>query len=275
VVIGGPVSTLLTALAAMGRHAEAAAVLSRPVPEAMLRSTFGLAYLRARGRVGLARGDFDEALADFLACRDLTRGWDLDGPGRSRWRTDIAEVWLAQGRADRARPLLEEELTRCPSAVRPRAHGVALRLMAHCSEPRERHVLLGQAATVLSDAGDAHALAVALTDLTVALADMGYALRATVTGRRAWQIATECHAQPLLDVLAPYSGSTEPEAVVAALSEAEQRVAVLAVQGLTNRQIAKRLYITVSTVEQHLTRIYRKLGVTSRSALAVAQAAGR
>jgi len=52
-----------------------------------------------------------------------------------------------------------------------------------------------------------------------------------------------------------------------ALSEAEQRVATLAADGLTNREIAGKLYITVSTVEQHLTRVYRKLHVNRRSEL--------
>ncbi|ROO84785.1 regulatory LuxR family protein [Actinocorallia herbida] len=52
------------------------------------------------------------------------------------------------------------------------------------------------------------------------------------------------------------------------LSEAEAKVAELAARGLSNRQISTRLYITVSTVEQHLTRIYRKLGVRRRSQLA-------
>ncbi|MFG1807510.1 AAA family ATPase [Streptomyces sp. NPDC049040] len=53
-----------------------------------------------------------------------------------------------------------------------------------------------------------------------------------------------------------------------ALSEAELRVAELAAEGLTNREIAARLFITVSTVEQHLTRVYRKLVVTRRVDLA-------
>ncbi|HET9171567.1 MAG TPA: helix-turn-helix transcriptional regulator, partial [Actinospica sp.] len=53
----------------------------------------------------------------------------------------------------------------------------------------------------------------------------------------------------------------------AVLSDAERRVAVLAAAGHTNRQIAHKLYITVSTVEQHLTKIYRKLSVSRRSEL--------
>lgn len=48
------------------------------------------------------------------------------------------------------------------------------------------------------------------------------------------------------------------------LSDAELRVAELAARGHTNREIAGRLYITVSTVEQHLTRVYRKLQVDGR-----------
>jgi DNA-binding CsgD family transcriptional regulator/energy-coupling factor transporter ATP-binding protein EcfA2 len=51
------------------------------------------------------------------------------------------------------------------------------------------------------------------------------------------------------------------------LSDAERRVATLAARGATNQQIAHKLFITVSTVEQHLTRVYRKLGITSRAQL--------
>ncbi|MFB6887846.1 AAA family ATPase [Kitasatospora sp. NPDC056327] len=51
------------------------------------------------------------------------------------------------------------------------------------------------------------------------------------------------------------------------LSRAELRVVTLAARGHTNRQIAHKLFITVSTVEQHLTRAYRKLRVNRRSDL--------
>jgi DNA-binding CsgD family transcriptional regulator len=51
------------------------------------------------------------------------------------------------------------------------------------------------------------------------------------------------------------------------LTKAEQRVARLAAQGCTNREIAARLSVTLSTVEQHLTRAYQKLGVRSRTEL--------
>lgn len=44
---------------------------------------------------------------------------------------------------------------------------------------------------------------------------------------------------------------------------------MLAAYGYTNGQIANKLYITISTVEQHLTRAYRKLGVTGRAELPI------
>jgi len=44
-------------------------------------------------------------------------------------------------------------------------------------------------------------------------------------------------------------------------------VALLAARGDSNRQIADKLFVTVSTVEQHLTRVYRKLKVHRRSDL--------
>jgi DNA-binding CsgD family transcriptional regulator len=55
------------------------------------------------------------------------------------------------------------------------------------------------------------------------------------------------------------------------LTPTEDRVARLAAEGLTNREIAERAYLSLKTVEVNLTRVYRKLGVR-RAALASALA---
>jgi DNA-binding CsgD family transcriptional regulator len=52
------------------------------------------------------------------------------------------------------------------------------------------------------------------------------------------------------------------------LTNAERRVAALVADGRTNREVAAQLFTTVATVEAHLTRVYRKLGVRSRTELA-------
>ena len=87
---------------------------------------------------------------------------------------------------------------------------------------------------------------------------------------QAVQLAEQCQAVHLRDAWrSTLSGRPLPPAQqrTSALSDAEIRVASLAADGLTNRQIAERLEITVSTVEQHLTRVYRKLRISSRNDL--------
>jgi DNA-binding NarL/FixJ family response regulator len=52
------------------------------------------------------------------------------------------------------------------------------------------------------------------------------------------------------------------------LSEREREIVELVGEGLTNRQIGERLYLSPRTVETHLSRVFRKLGVSTRAALA-------
>jgi DNA-binding CsgD family transcriptional regulator len=58
------------------------------------------------------------------------------------------------------------------------------------------------------------------------------------------------------------------------LTASERRVAELAGDGLTNREIAQMLFVTARTVEGHLTSVFRKLQLASRDGLAAALAAG-
>ena len=51
------------------------------------------------------------------------------------------------------------------------------------------------------------------------------------------------------------------------LTPTERRVAELAASGLTNRQAAEALFVTVKTVETHLARVYQKLGISTRTEL--------
>jgi DNA-binding CsgD family transcriptional regulator len=83
-------------------------------------------------------------------------------------------------------------------------------------------------------------------------------------GARLWaeQAADE------LERVAPGRGSGE-------LTVTERRVAAEVAAGRTNREIAGALFIGLATVEAHLTRTYRKLGIRSRSELTRLVAEGR
>ena len=52
------------------------------------------------------------------------------------------------------------------------------------------------------------------------------------------------------------------------LTGTERTVATLVASGVTNREAAESLFVTVRTVELHLTSVYRKLGITRRAELA-------
>ncbi len=70
-------------------------------------------------------------------------------------------------------------------------------------------------------------------------------------------------------VAARLSGAATPvDALAAALSAAELRVAEAVASGLTNRQAADRLFLSAKTVDFHLQSIYRKLAIRSRAELA-------
>jgi DNA-binding CsgD family transcriptional regulator len=234
----------------------------------MLESRYGLHYIRARGRYFLATDDPTSALTDFLACGDLMRTWQMDAPGLIPWRTDAAEALLATDATDQARDLLEHQLEHCDRKTHPRAHGDALRVLAATYELHLRPMLLRSAAEALKEGEDRYLLARVLCDLTTAYQQLGESRRAQVIARQAWSIAEACQADPITAKLA-LDAELEPTPTATVLSDAEQRVADLVVHGLTNREIAKRLYITVSTVEQHLTHTYRKLGVAGRADLAM------
>ncbi|MEN3537592.1 AAA family ATPase [Microbispora sp. ZYX-F-249] len=271
VAVGGPLGVLILALTAMGRYEAVREALDVPVPDAMFQTRYGLHYLHARGRHSLATGYPALALRDFQRCGDLMREWNLDTPGLIPWRAEAAEACLRMGQVEEAGELARAQLDGgVPDD--PRGRGVALRVLAATLAPAARPPLLRQATGCLQAAGDAYELGRALADLVETYEALGEYRRARTVSARVRAVAAECGApapdaapSPAGDAeVAPRPPAAEP---VGALSDAERRVASLAAAGYTNREIATRLYITVSTVEQHLTRTYRKLGITRRADL--------
>ncbi|XVQ06654.1 helix-turn-helix transcriptional regulator [Spirillospora sp. CA-255316] len=267
VAVGYPVGTLVLAATRAGEHDEAAKHLALSVPEAMFQTRHGLYYLYARGHHYLAAGHAHAALADFLACGELVRSWGLDTAGPVPWRTDAAEAWLRLGNRDQARRLIRDQLSRTDG------RGPALRLLAAASPVGRRVPLLTEAVDLAEASGDRYEQARVLADLSRVHA-VGNRRRARLLLRQALHVANMCGmrplAQELLSVQADLGGAESMANGldgIASLTDSEHRVASLAVLGHTNREIAAKLYITPSTVEQHLTRVYRKLGIRRRKDL--------
>ncbi|NJQ03244.1 AAA family ATPase [Streptomyces zingiberis] len=65
----------------------------------------------------------------------------------------------------------------------------------------------------------------------------------------------------------PGPGGAAPGGLAGVLTDAEERIAVLVGEGATNQEVAARMFLSVKTIEASLTRIYRKLGLRSRTQL--------
>ena len=276
VLAGLPLATMiLGATWTAGGQEDVRAYLRIPVPEAMYQTPFGLHYLQARGRFNLEGRRFHAALSDFRTCGELMDSWALTAPALVPWRIGMAEAYLGLGRHAEARDMTEGQLALlAPGDLR--ARGIALRSRAATADLRERAALLREAVDVLHRCGNRLELALAFADLSRTYQALSRFSQARMVARRAARLAQQCGAEALKRRLLP-DIEPEPGLVVqqagepsAKLSHSELRVAALAADGYTNRQISRRLCVTVSTVEQHLTRAYRKLGVNSRDDLAAA-----
>lgn len=277
VCIGGPLANLVQAATDTGDYEAAAEYLEVPVPDGLFHSRFGLYYLHARGYYHLETGRPYAALDDFTTCGELMRKWGFDQPSLVPWRTEAARAHLMLGDAQRAQALAREQLAMI-RGERSRARGISLRVLAAASPPVERTTLLAEAVEILQASGDRLQLAGALADLGRAHQRAGRPARARPVVEMAAKLAESCGAVPLLRKLAvdtdalawvrpAGAASADRAAAISQLSMAERRVAALAARGHTNREISKKLSVTVSTVEQHLTRVFRKLGVKARKDL--------
>ncbi|BAJ32319.1 MULTISPECIES: LuxR family transcriptional regulator [Kitasatospora] len=260
--VGAPLSALLHSAAALGVRPDAERRL--PVlPGRLTRSRYGAQFLYARGRHRLAAGQPDAALEDFGRCGRLLIDWGFDSPSFLPWRGDAARALMALERPQEARQLASAQLAH-PAAGAPRTAGLSLRAMAAVEPDAAERVTLLTSAVDRLDGVDLTEHAWALAELGDAQSAAGDSRAGREALRRARELAESAGLRPLLERLRENAADTDEWG----LSASERRVAALAAAGHSNREIAERLFITVSTVEQHLTHTYRKLRVKGRAELA-------
>jgi DNA-binding NarL/FixJ family response regulator len=238
---------LATALAQAGQAAPAAELLGGVVAEGHpAYRLFEPDDLLARSWGSAAEGSTTQALGHAVAAAELACERGAPAYEVLAWQTAVQ-----LGGATVALPRLDELAGLGPRAQLARTHA-----RAFVDEDGETLVETAEAWTRLGDlvtAGDA-------------------AAQAADAYRRKGRQGSALSAAALAEKLAGRSGARTPALAVAArplpLTAREREIVVLAARGLSNKDIAGRLTVSVRTVEGHLYRAGLKLGVSERTALA-------
>jgi DNA-binding CsgD family transcriptional regulator len=245
---------------------------SGSIPAAVLRF--------ARGRLRVGQGRIAEGLEDFLSAGDLLTRAQVTCPGFLPWRSEAALAHRALGDREPAGRLAEEELELAQAFGAPRALGIAKRATGVIAGGDRGASLLREAIDAFERGDVRLERARALTDLGALLRRRNRRTEARELLREALDAAHHAGARSLAEEAETELRATgaRPRRVVLtgldSLTASERRIAELARQGLTNREIAQTLFITARTVEGHLTSVFRKLGVDSREELPAALAGG-
>ena len=230
--------------------------------------------LEARARVALEQGDAARALDDFAAAgAHMQERFFITNPNLIRWRTGAAVAAARCGDRGRALAYATEELGLARHFGAPRSIGVALRVTGTLTGGDEGLALLREAVAVLGASQARLEHVRALVDLGSALRRAGQRVAAREPLHEGLELADGQGAKPLAEVArdelkAAGGRRRRADIEASALSPTEERIARLAADGRTNRDIAADLGIAAKTVEWHLGHAYRKLGVTSRRELA-------
>ena len=271
------VALLVQSLIERGELAEARTELAGRELLGDLPPTWPANRLRyARGCLSAASGDHRGAVTDLLAAGELAQRWGIRNPAMMNWRSAAGISLAALGRDAEARALCTAELELAREWGTSRGIGIALRAAGLVTGGPRGLELLAEAADVLGDSPARLECARALTDLGAALRRSGARAESRAPLRAALGLAHDqgglALAERALAELVIAGGRPRRPAIRGrdALTPSELRVAQLAAQGKTNRQIAQLLFITLRTAETHLTKSYAKLGITSRDGLAAA-----
>ena len=252
----------------------AEAALERFGAEEPTRIQSGATLLLARGRLHVARRRLEAGLTDILEAGRIALATGATSPGYLPWRSAAAHAHVALGDAAAAERLVREELALARAFGAARTLGVTLRSAGIVIGGDEGEELLREAVATL--AGSDLERARALVELGAHLRRANRRREARDLLREALDVAHHAGARPVADRAETELRATgaKPRRAqltgVEALTASERRVAELAAQGLTNREIAQALYVTARTVEGHLTRTFQKLDVSSREDLAEA-----
>lgn len=230
--------------------------------------------LYARGELASALNDHEAALELYLTAGVAEDETPAPDSAPLPWRSGAALALVRCGRRREAGALAQAEYDLAVASHSSHDIAHALRTLATTAADGRAIGRLEEARGLLGTDGSRRLAAQIDTDLAGLMVLSGNVPRATALLRDAELYATredlwplQSRVRRLLERIGETPLRLEAEAL-SVLTIAERRVAVLALDGLSNRQIAEQLIVSVKAVEGHLSKVYRKLGVSSRGALA-------
>jgi DNA-binding CsgD family transcriptional regulator len=232
---------------------------------------------RAAGMAALFAGDAAAAVAQLRPLWEHTQHEHLDEPGAMPVAPHLVAALIEEGELHEAAAIVDRLAELAEEQEHPWGRATVLRCRALVRFGSGADA--GLAGPELEQAAAAYERLGLYFDAACSLLVLGRAQRR----RRKWAAARSA-LERAAGIFADLGADGWREQVAAELSrvggrraaapgelsETELRVARLAAQGRSNKQIASELYVTVHTVEKHLSHVYAKLGVRSRGQLAAA-----
>jgi DNA-binding CsgD family transcriptional regulator len=269
------IGSLAHALLEQGKADEAARVIDEgDFPEQLRLDQLHLVHFRlSRGRLRIETGSPARGVEELLQVGETARLFRHDNPSGMPWRRWAAEGLRRLDRNDEARALAVEELALARRWGDPDAIGASLRVLGLVEGGEEGIGRLQEAVEVLAGSEARLEHARALVDLGAALRRANQRAEARELLREGVDLARRVGALGLARRANEEIAATgaRPRKVLQtgldALTASERRVAQLAADGMSNKEIAQALFVTIKTVEMHLSHVYRKLGISSRAQL--------
>jgi DNA-binding CsgD family transcriptional regulator len=225
--------------------------------------------------VEAARGDHRAALARAVELGRAVTSFGHTNPPASfpAWRSLAALEHHALGETQEAVALAQEEVELARAWGAPRTLGRALRILGLVRGGDDGIALIREAVAVLEPSPARLEHAYALADLGAALRRGNRRAEAREHLRQALELAQRSGAILLAEAAHEELIATgaRPRRIIQsgadALTPSERRIAAMAAEGLSNREIAQALFVTLRTVEMHLSNAFRKLDISSRTQL--------
>ncbi|MGW4125898.1 helix-turn-helix transcriptional regulator [Nocardia sp. NPDC004711] len=223
--------------------------------------------LAARGALHRAEGDLERSLADYIECGKVLTSLNVANPAIIPWRAHAALVAHALGRDDLASALADDELALARRWGSPGAVGRALHAVGIARRTNRSIAVLERAVELLDLADARHDLMETLCDLGQLHAAAGDAARSQCAVESVTQLAVEAGNRHIVQRAKSVLATLDNQRRTAKLTRQEHKIACLASQGHSNKTIAATMFLTIRTVEFHLSNVYRKLEISGRRQL--------